>query len=103
MAVTQLQSIKDLPYLVSNAMALQTCLPMAIGVIAFGKAFSVFFENRILALTGTISYVIYLVHTFTLDFVANDLIRILIFVFTTLSFAVLLNTFLRKIKVLKNG
>ena len=40
MAITQLNAVKSLPYIVSNVMALLTCLPMAIGIMAFGKLFS---------------------------------------------------------------
>lgn len=98
MAVTQLQSIKDLPYLVSNAMALLTCLPMAIGVIAFGKAFSVIFENRLLALTGTTSYEIYLVHAFALGIVKKSMISIFIFIVITCVLACILHVGMRKIK-----
>ncbi len=98
MAVTQLQSIKDLPYLVSNAMALLTCLPMAIGVIAFGKAFSVIVENRMLALTGTISYEIYLVHAFTLRMVEPSIISILVFVVVTVTLSYVTYLTIGKIK-----
>lgn len=99
MAITQLNGVKNSPYLVSNTLSLLTCLPMAIGIVICGKTFIRIFENKMLVATGVISYEIYLVHAFTLDFVANDLIRILVFLFITLSFAILLNTALRKIRV----
>ena len=76
MAVTQLNVVKSLPYLVSNAMALLTCLPMAIAIMAFGKSFSGLFENKMLAMTGMISYEIYLVHAFTLGIVKPSIISV---------------------------
>ena len=51
MAITQLNVVKSLPYIVSNAMALLTCLPIAIGIMAFGKSFGGLFENKMLAMT----------------------------------------------------
>lgn len=62
MAITQLRIVKELPYLLSNMMAIFTCLPMAFGILAFGKAFSMLFENKMLLMVGEISYEIYLVH-----------------------------------------
>lgn len=59
MAITQLNAVKSLPYIVSNVMALLTCLPMAIGIMAFGKFFSELSENKMLAVTGMISYEIW--------------------------------------------
>lgn len=76
MAVTQLNVVKNLPYLVSNAMALLTCLPMAIGIMVFGKSFSGLFENKMLATIGMISYEIYLVHAFTLGIVKPSIISV---------------------------
>ena len=67
MAITQLHAVKNLPYIVSNVMALLTCLPMAIGIMVFGKSFSGLFENKMLATTGMISYEIYLVHAVILE------------------------------------
>lgn len=87
MAVTQLDVIKNLSYLLSNAMALLTCLPMAIGIIVFGKSFHKIFENKMLDMIGAISYEIYLVHVFTLAIVKPSIIRIFIFVVITVTLA----------------
>ena len=76
MAITQLNVVKSLPYIVSNAMALLTCLPIAIGIMAFGKSFGGLFENKMLAMTGTISYEIYLVHAFTLAMIKQSIISV---------------------------
>ena len=94
MAVTQLNVVKNLPYLVSNAMALLTCFPIAIGIMVFGKLFGGLFENKMLAMTGMISYEIYLIHAFTLDFVQNNYISIFGFIAGTLSIVWLLNRLL---------
>lgn len=98
MTVTQLNMVKNLPYLVSNAMALLTCLPMAIGIMVFGKSFSGLFENKMLAVTGKISYEIYLVHAFTLGIVKPSIISVFVFVVVTYIFAYILHIGIRKIK-----
>ena len=98
MAITQLHIVKELPYLVSNTMAILTCLPMALGILAFGKAFSGFFENKMLLMVGEISYEIYLVHAFTLDLVRPSLTNILIFIVVTYILAYILHMGMRKVK-----
>lgn len=74
MAITQLNVVKNLPYMISNTMALLTCLPMAVGIMVFGKSYSGLFENKMLAMTGMISYEIYLIHAYTLDIVKNHIL-----------------------------
>lgn len=85
MAITQLNVVKNLPYLVSNAMALLTCLPMAIGTMVFGKSFGGLFENKMLAVTGMISYEIYLVHAFTLGMIKPSAVSVIAFVVVTVT------------------
>lgn len=79
MLLTQLAAIKSIPFLISNTMALLTCFPVAIGILFFGNQFKLLFKNRFLIFTGTISYEIYLVHTFTLDIIKHNFISILLF------------------------
>ena len=98
MAITQLNVVKNLPYLISNAMALLTCLPMAIGIMMFGKSFSVIFENKLLAVIGMISYEIYLVHAFTLEMIKPSMISVFIFVVVTYVLAYILHIGMRKMK-----
>ena len=98
MAITQLNVVKNLPYLVSNAMALLTCLPMAIGIMVFGKSFSVIFENKLLTMIGIISYEIYLVHAFTLGIIKPSVIAIIAFVVVTTILAYVTNLVIGKIK-----
>lgn len=98
MAITQLNVVKNLPYLVSNAIALLTCLPMAIGIMVFGKSFSGLFENKMLAMTGMISYEIYLVHAFALGIVKPSIVSVFVFVVVTYIFAYILHIGIRKIK-----
>lgn len=99
MAITQINIVKNLPYIVSNMMALLTCLPIAIGVVAFGKSFISVFDNKALVVIGAISYEIYLVHAFTLDIVGNGIGKIIIFVVITIVLAMMVNRMIRKIKV----
>lgn len=87
MAITQLNAVKSLPYIVSNVMALLTCLPMAIGIMAFGKLFSELSENKMLAVTGMISYEIYLVHAFTLGMIKPSVVSVIAFVVVTVTLA----------------
>ena len=91
MAITQLNVVKSMPYIVSNAMALLTCLPMAIGIMAFGKSFGGLFENKMFLAMGTISYEVYLIHAYTLNFIENSYISIFCFIAGTLSIAWLLS------------
>ena len=87
MAITQLNVVKNLPYIASNALALLTCLPMAIGIMVFGKSFGMIFENKLLAVTGMISYEIYLVHAFTLGMIKPSVVSIIAFVVVTFTLA----------------
>ena len=80
-------AVKNLPYIVSNVMALLTCLPMAIGIMVFGKSFSGLFENKMLATTGMISYEIYLVHAFTLGMIKPSVVSVIAFVVVTVTLA----------------
>ena len=98
MAITQLNMVKNLPYIVSNALALLTCLPMAIGIMVFGKSFGMIFENKLLAVTGIISYEIYLVHAFTLGIIKQSIISVFIFVVLTYVLAYILYIGMRKVK-----
>jgi peptidoglycan/LPS O-acetylase OafA/YrhL len=98
MAVTQLNVVKNLPYLVSNAMALLTCLPVAVGIMVFGKSFGGLFENKMLAVTGKISYEIYLVHAFTLGMIKPSVVSVIGFVVATYIFAFILHIGIKKVK-----
>ena len=98
MAITQLHAVKNLPYIVSNVMALLTCLPMAIGIMVFGKSFNGLFENKMLATTGMISYEIYLVHAFTLGIIKPSIISVFIFAVVTYVLAYILHIGMRKVK-----
>lgn len=103
MAVTQLEAVKQLPYLLSNLMALLTCFPMAIGLLAIGKPFGDVFQNRMLVAVGTISYEIYLVHAFTLVFMTDSLIMVCAFIIMTVVLANVLNCMTRKLGRKRNG
>ena len=98
MAITQLNVVKNLPYLVSNAMALLTCLPVAIGIMVFGKSFSMIFENKLLAMIGMISYEVYLVHAFTLGIIKPSVIAVLAFVIVTVTLAYIVYRLIEKVK-----
>lgn len=82
----------------SNTMAILTCLPMAIGVLVFGKSFGRLFENKMLLMVGTVSYEIYLVHAFTLGMIKQSIISVFIFAVVTYVLAYILHIGMRKIK-----
>lgn len=98
MAITQLGIVKSLPYLFSNIMALPTCLPMAVGIIVFGKQYRIFFENKMLKIIGTLSYEIYLVHAFTLNIIKPGVLPIGKFIIITLVVAGILHTIIEERK-----
>lgn len=98
MAITQLNVVKSLPYIVSNAMALLTCLPIAIGIMAFGKSFGGLFENKMLATIGMISYELYLVHAFTLGMIKPSVISVIAFVVVTVTLACIVYRIIEKVK-----
>ena len=87
MAITQLEVVKQMPYLLSNLMALMTCFPMAMGLLALGKVYSNVFENRMLSVVGAISYEVYLVHAFTLRVITPSIWSIMILAVITVIMA----------------
>lgn len=62
MGVTQIQYIKDLPYLLSNIMSLFTVLPISVSVLIIGLMFTRLTQNFEFSFIGKISYEVYLVH-----------------------------------------
>lgn len=66
--------------------------------MTFGKPFSELFENKMLAVTGMISYEIYLVHAFTLGMIKQSIISVFIFVVVTYVLAYILYIGMRKVK-----
>ncbi len=81
--ITQLEVIKNLPYILSNMMALFTVLPLAIAVLTFTACFQRVVNNRLFLLSGGISFEIYLVHAFTLSLVEQNMVRVLLFILIT--------------------
>lgn len=98
MAVTQLPTVKALPYLALNGISLLTCFPMAIGIILLGRTFDKLFINRMLIVMGQISYEIYLVHAFTLSMIGPSTISIFMFMLVTFIFSYVLHMMMRKVK-----
>lgn len=54
--ITQFEVIKKLPYIMSNVLALITCLPLAIGIMLFIILFPFLFKNIFLNRLGWIGY-----------------------------------------------
>ena len=100
MAITQLQEVKQMPYLLSNLMSLFTCFPMAVGLLAFGKSFGRIFHNRILVVLGSISFEIYLVHAFSLCMVNGRYASLFMFILFTIISALFMNVAIKRVKAL---
>lgn len=96
MGVTQIQCVKDLPYLLSNIMSLFTVLPISVSVLIMGLILPRLIMNFEFSFIGKISYEIYLVHAFTLALVKNSFINISIFLLATLILSYVLHIFVVK-------
>lgn len=71
---------------------------MKIETMVFGKSFRGIFENKMLAVTGMVSYEIYLVHAFTLGLIKPLIISVFIFAVVTYVFAYILHIGMRKVE-----
>ena len=98
MAVTQMNSVKELPYILSNILSIFTVMPLAVAVLAVGIVFPVLFGNMELRACGVISYEIYLVHVFTLEMIGESFVRVVAFMAVTLILAYALYVVERGIK-----
>lgn len=98
MAITQTETIKSMPYLVSNCMSLATCFVYALIVLEMGYWISILFHSQTLKIVGEISYEIYLVHAFTLNLVSQKITSIFIFLGATVIGAILVNLLLNLMK-----
>ena len=84
MAVTQLDAVKKLPYLIQNLLSLFSVLPLAVALISMTDRRRMLADNSILKALGLISYEVYLVHVFTLSLLRGTSWSALIFVGATL-------------------
>lgn len=87
MAVTQMNLVKEFPYIVSNILSIFTVMPLAVAVLAAGIVFPVLFGNMELRACGVISYEIYLVHAFTLEMIGESFVSVIAFMTVTLILA----------------
>lgn len=71
MGITQMPYVKSMPYIISNSMALLTCLPLAISVLIFMTNYPKMLYNKMLEFCGIISYELFLVHIKTLSILNN--------------------------------
>lgn len=94
MGITQFPAVKSLPFVLSNAMALFTVLPLAVAVICFVDVFKRLLDNRMLIGAGVISYEIYLVHVFTLKMIEDSSQWFVVFIVVTFVLAKLLHRIL---------
>ncbi len=84
MAVTQLEAVKELPYLIQNLLSLFTVLPLAVALISLTNWWRMLADNNVLKALGLVSYEVYLVHIFTLGLLRGTLWSNIIFVGATL-------------------
>ena len=99
MALTQLEFVKSMPYIISNLLSLFTVMPLAGTVICISKLCPLITQSRISQLMGRYSFEIYLIHAFTLSVVSNDVFGILTFWLLTLCCAILLNRIVSKWRI----
>jgi peptidoglycan/LPS O-acetylase OafA/YrhL len=97
MAITQLNTVKSLPFILSNILAIFTVLPLAFAVLALGRVLPRLFCNYELKYVGMISYEIYLVHAFTLKVITASIFKVIIFVFVTFALALVLHLVIKKV------
>lgn len=99
MALTQLECIKNLPYILSNCLSLFTVMPLAGLVICISKIWPLITQSKLSQLLGRYSFEIYLVHAFTLSIVSNDIISLIEFWMITLFCAMVLNKIISKLRI----
>lgn len=95
MAITQLDIIKNMPYLTSNVLSLFTVMPLAIAILGITAAIPMLLKSGTLRGIGVISYEIYLIHAFTLTLVKTSILHIVLFLIVTVMLAILLHQLMK--------
>lgn len=85
MGVTNTRIIKELPIIVGNVLSLGTVIPLAFAIISCSCMIEVLFKNRVLEFAGTISYEVFLVHTYSLQLASSRIVLIPVFVILVVS------------------
>ena len=97
MAVTQLKTVKEWPFLVQNLLSLPTLFSFAIAVLALTKQKKRLVENRFLALTGIFAYEVFLIHPYTLRVLGEPILTVIVFIAVTIPGVWLLHIGIRKV------
>lgn len=97
--ISQLDIVKTLPYLISNAVSLFTVLPIAIGIVVITIVVQFAFQNAFLYTIGAYSYEIYLIHAFSLETINKSTTSLLIFIFVTIILVITLARFQKAIDI----
>lgn len=85
--VTNLPMVKALPYMASNVLSLLTVFPLAISVLIGFQIIPRIYKNGFLIATGSLSYELFLIHTFSLRIIRDgsimSMVAFLVITYTT--------------------
>ncbi len=96
MGITQLQAVKEMPYIVQNLLSLFTVFPLAIAVLTVTKRHLWLVNNWVMNQIGLVSFEVYLVHAFTMENLQMSVSSFAAFLGVTTVGAWLLHMLIRK-------
>jgi len=96
MGITQLPTVKDMPYIFQNLLSLFTVLPLAIAGLAISKRHMWLVNNWVLNKLGLVSFEIYLVHAFTMESLQMSILSVAVFFGITTAGVWLLHMLIRE-------
>ena len=92
MLVTNLPMVQSLPYMASNVLSLLTVFPLAISVLIGFQIMPCIYKNGFLIATGSLSYELFLIHTFSLRIISDSsIMSIVVFLVITYTTAFVLH------------
>ena len=96
MGITQLPSVKAMPFIIQNALSLFTMFPMANAALTITKCHLRMLNNWVLEQIGLVSFEIYLVHAFTMETIHESLSSLVFFLGITTVGVCMLHMLIRK-------
>ena len=96
MGITQLPTVKDMPYIFQNLLSLLTVLPLAIAGLTISKRHMWLVNNWVLNKLGLVSFEIYLVHAFTMESLQMSILSVAVFFGITTAGVWLLHMLIRE-------
>lgn len=89
MGITQLNIVKQLPYIVSNMMSLFTCLSFAIAFLFIVARYKFIVENKFIYIIGLYSYELFLIQQKTIPILDDTVLSKIIFTVVTIGGTIL--------------